>query len=105
MFNNAERKLLYSLCTRYQPAKLNFRKMNKNYLFRSSGCNEHEDQIHIYSKCNILKLDNQSPPYEYIFMAINEQKKVITDMILIEKREKRVAWKQLVNMYINSFIC
>ena len=69
--------------------------MNKNYLFCSSGCNEHEDQIHIFSKCNILKLDNQSPPYEYIFMGINEQKKVITDMIQIEKKQKELLGNNL----------
>ena len=95
MFNNEERKLLYSLRSRCHPAKLNFRKMNKNNLFCSLGCNELEDQIHIFEKCNKLKLDNKSPPYENIFMGINEQKKVITDMIQIEKKRKELLGNNL----------
>ena len=60
IFSYEERKLLYSLRSRCNQAKLNFRKLNRNNLLCSLGANELEDQIHIFSNCNILKLDKES---------------------------------------------
>ena len=54
-FNPKERNLLYALRSRSHPAKLNYRKMNSSNLLCSLGCQEDEDQTHIFEKCRFLK--------------------------------------------------
>ena len=86
LFNNEERNLLYSLRSKCHPAKNNFRKMNRNNLFCSLGCQNIEDQFHIFKNCPILSNCEQNPPLEFIFGDILKQKEAIDVFLPIDKK-------------------
>ena len=51
LFTREERNLMYSLRSNCHPAKNNFKRMNKNNLLCSLGCQNIEDQVHIFTQC------------------------------------------------------
>ena len=66
-FNSEERNLLYSLRSRAHPAKLNYRKMYSGNLKCSLGCQEDENQGHIFENCPFLKTKEEQINLESIF--------------------------------------
>ena len=91
-FNPKERNLLYSLRSRSHPAKLNYRKMNSANLICSLGCQEEEDQIHIFEKCIFLSTDGEQIRLKDIFENISKQKEAIGKILRIET--ERLKLKQ-----------
>ena len=80
--------LLRSKC---HQAKDNFRKMNKNNLKCSLGCNSIETQNHIFEECpviiNHIKLNNIIQ-IDKVYGSLEEQKSVIKILIQIEDTRK-----------------
>ena len=93
-FNPKERNLLYALRSRSHPAKLNYRKMNSSNLLCSLGCQEDEDQTHIFEKCRFLKTDGGPIRLDYIYEDIFRQKEAIQNIFKIET--ERLKLKQAV---------
>ena len=88
LFNSEETSLLYNLRSHCHPSKRNFRKMYKNDLKCRMGCNDIEDQIHIFTKCQPILSQIESDTgsiYEHIYDDISNQKKVISIYTKIEK--------------------
>ena len=54
LFSVEEKRLLFSLRSMCNPAKMNFRKMNKGNLKCSFQCNQDETHIHIFQECTPL---------------------------------------------------
>ena len=66
-FNPKERNLLYSLRSRAHPARINYRKMNSSNLKCSLGCQEDEDQYHIFEKCSFLNTEKRRNKARFYF--------------------------------------
>ena len=86
-FNNKERNLLYAIRSRCHASKANFRKMYKNDLQCTFGCQETEDQRHTFSNCTKIRqrqMDYKIVTYKNIFGRIVDQKEVISEFIKLE---------------------
>ena len=82
-----EKILLFSLRSGCHPAKLNFRKMNKNNLLCSLKCDAEESQSHIFESCKPIleKLAiGNTPKLSNIFGTLKEQKDAIKVFVIIE---------------------
>ena len=76
--------LLRSKC---HPAKIYFKKINKNQIKCSLGCSADETQIHIFEECQpILDLIGESKKIKLhsVFGTLEDQKSVITRLMHIE---------------------
>ena len=74
-------------------AKMNFRKMFKNYLKCSFNCDNNETQSHIFEDCKPIqsKLENQSiVKLEKIFGTIDEQCDIIRKLVEIDSVRKHM---------------
>ena len=80
LFNQKERQLLYLMRSQCHNSKNNFKKMYRNDIKCSFGCNAVEDQIHIFTQCTKLKSsikDVQNVSYKDIYSKISKQKEAI----------------------------
>ena len=87
-FSNKEREFLYLLRSHWYKSKTNFKKLHKNDLVCIFGCPIIEDQHHIFTNCEPIKVKlNITEPvqYEYIFGTVEDQQKVISTLMLIEE--------------------
>ena len=89
-FNPKERNLLYSLRSRAHPAKINYRKMNSSNLKCSLGCQEDENQYHIFEKCSFLSTKKEEIRLGFIFENIENQKEAIEKILRIETERLRL---------------
>ena len=85
-FSGKERKLLTLLRSRCHPARNNFKKMYQNQIKCNFGCNEDEDQEHIFMRCEPIKKNVTSKNVEYgdIFKDMDKQKESIEHFLKIE---------------------
>ena len=83
-FNPKERNLLYALRSRAHPARLNYRKLNSFNLKCSLGCQEDEDQYHIFEKCSFLNTDKEEIRLDFIYEGIVRQEEAIGKILRIE---------------------
>ena len=88
-FTREERELLVRLRSKCHDAKVNFRKMNKNNVNCSFGCNEIESQEHIFSNCLPLKTCTIQTEYENLDKETKNQKTTISVYVQIEQRRKK----------------
>ena len=88
LFTREERNLMYSLRSNCHPAKNNFKRMNKNNLLCSLGCQNIEDQIHIFTQCPKIKVSQNDLNYENIFKDVTYQKETIELFLKVEKKRK-----------------
>ena len=89
-FNQKERNLLYALRSRSHPAKLNYRKMNSFNLKCSLGCQENEDQYHIFENCTFLNTEKEKIRLDSIFEDIGRQKEAIGRILIIESNRLKL---------------
>ena len=66
-FSREEQHLLYSLRSRSHAAKINYRKMHSSNLKCTFGCQNDEDQYHIFQQCEALKSNTNKDVYENLF--------------------------------------
>ena len=92
-FSNKERELLYLLRSHCYKSKTNFKKLHKNDLVCIFGCPNIEDQNHMFTNCEPIKIKlniTQPVQYEYIFGTVEDQKKVISTLMLIEETRQHM---------------
>jgi hypothetical protein len=89
-FNSEERNLLYSLRSRSHPSKMNYRKMYSGNLKCSLGCQEDENQGHIFENCKFLKTKEKKINLESIFKDPYTQKEAIKKILRIEKERLKL---------------
>ena len=85
-FSGKERKLLTLLRSRCHPARNNFKKMYQNQINCNFGCNEDEDQEHIFMRCDpiITNVTSKKVDYGDIFKETEKQKETIEHFLKIE---------------------
>ena len=75
------------LRSKSHPAKSNFKKLHKNDIKCSLGCNSEETQIHIFEECTPI-LSNigagQSISLNKIYGTLDDQKSIIKILVQIE---------------------
>ena len=78
-FSGKERKLLTLLRSRCHPARNDFKKMYKNQIKCNFGCDEVEDQEHIFMRCEpiIKNVTSKNVEYDDIFKDLDKQKEPI----------------------------
>ena len=96
-FGKKEIQLMSLLRSKCHQSKDNFRKMNKNNMKCTLGCNTIETQYHIFEQCSpiyhqiglkeSIKLDN-------IFGTLEDQKSVIKSLVQIEDARKHLIEKR-----------
>ena len=86
-FSGKERKLLTLLRSRCHPARNNFKKMYQNQIKCNFGCNEKEDQEHIFMRCEPIIKNVTSKKVEYgdIFKERDKQKETVEHFVKIEE--------------------
>merc|ERR1712204_116589 len=92
MFSKIERELLVRLRSKCHDAKANFRKMNKNDVKCSFGCDEIECQEHIFSNCLPLQSrvsSTDTAEYQNIDSETEKQKSTIVIFMQIEQERKK----------------
>ena len=85
--SNMEKELVYSLRSHCHKSKHNFKKLHGRDINCSLGCSKVEDQNHIFTNCRpvISKLKITQPvAYHVIFGPLNEQIKIISNLMNIE---------------------
>ena len=90
-FSGKERKLLTLLRSRCHPAKNNFKKMYQNNIKCNFGCNEDEDQEHIFTRCEpiLKKVTSKNVKYEDIFKDVDAQKEIVEHFARIEEERNK----------------
>ena len=94
MFGKKETKLMTLLRSKCYQAKSNFRKLLKDNLNCSLGCNKVETQYHIFEECQpVLRRTNinQSIQLDDIYGTLENQISIIRMLVQIDG-----AWKQLL---------
>ena len=77
-FHKEERQLIVLLRSRCHNTKNNFKKLYKNDLLCSYGCQVLEDQIHKFTQCKTLRQQitiSDIPEYTHLFNDVNKQKR------------------------------
>ena len=64
--------------------------MNLGNLKCSLGCQNIEDQCHIFEKCPILNTKEEQISLEYIFLDTVRQKEAITKILRIESQRLKI---------------
>ena len=93
MFDKEERKLLYAMRSRCHMSKNNFKKMNRNDLKCSFGCDSIETQKHVFGECEPIKhflKSSTSVQYEGIYEDAESQKHTIKDFLEIDKARQEM---------------
>ena len=98
LFTKEERNLMYSLRSNRHPAKNNFKRMNKNNLHCSLGCQSIEDNIHIFTQCPKMKVSQKDLNYKNISKDVTYQKETIELFLKVENQQKY----KLDNISINN---
>ena len=93
LFTKEERNLMYSLRSICHPAKNNFKRMNKNNLLCSLGCQNIEDQIHTFTQCPKIKVSETGICYKNIF-KVAYQKETIELFLKVDKKKKKIRNRQ-----------
>ena len=71
--------------------------MNKNNLFCSFGCQEIENQIHIFTQCPHTKVSTNPLHYENILKNVTYQKEIIKVFLNVEKKRKYLTENHLTH--------
>ena len=79
---------MYSLRSNYHPAKKNFKRLNNNNLLSSLGCQDIEEQIHIFTQCPQIKVSQIDFNYENICKDVTYQEETIVLFLKVEKKQK-----------------
>ena len=93
-FSREEKNLLYSLRSRSNAAKLNYRKMYSSNLKCTLGCQNDEDQFHIFQQCEALKSNTYKDVYENIFKGEICKKEAVSQFLVIENQRLELIKKQ-----------
>ena len=82
-------KLLRSRCYN---AKSNYKKLYKNDLLCSYGCQAVEEQLHLLTQCKYLNSQNTTTDldYNHIFLDTDKQKKVIKIFLDTDRVRKQL---------------
>ena len=84
-FSQNERNLLYALRSRSHSTKMNYQKMNSSNLMCTLGCQNVEDQSHIFEKCSALNTKHEQIILNFIFKDSSRQKDAIQKILRIEQ--------------------
>ena len=93
MFDKEERKLLYALRSRCHTTKENFKKMYKNDIECSFGCDSKETQTHVFGECEPIKRylkSTTSAQYEGIYKNAQCQKQTVQVLLQIDKAREQM---------------
>ena len=98
--NNNEKKLLYILRSKCHNSKMNFRKLNRNNLKCVLGCQQNEDQVHVFTQCQPLMnrlniLDDIQ--YNNILGSLPQQIELIKLLYKIDQSRNHILKNHLLN--------
>ena len=108
LFNNKERKLLFSLRSRCYLSKMNFKKMYKYDLKCIFGCNSDEDQRHIFTQCEsiVAETNTQYTLYNNIFCSdVNKLKEAASIFLKIDTNRQDLKDKILPGEHSTARTC
>ena len=96
-FGPKERNLLYALRSRSYSAKMNYKKMNSSNLMCTLGCQNVEDQSHIFEKCSAISTKEEQIMLNSIFEDSYRQKDAIQKILRIE--QERIKLKEALESH------
>ena len=104
-FGPKEIKIMSLLRSKSHPAKSNFKKLHRNNIKCSLGCNSEETQIHIFEECTPILSHiraRKSIILNKIYGTLDDQKSIIKILVQIEdtrvKLIKKLQETQLSNL-------